>query len=143
MTNEKRDGGKALILLPLRALHPMHAMKQEPQRKERPAQRQELRRAVEVDELSLYPGLQRLAQQGTPAERLVLAGCAAGKWPVPAVPDNTIVIHGEQDEVIPLTNVFEWARPQEFPVIVVPGAGHFFHRKLHFIKNTVTELWRT
>ncbi len=85
----------------------------------------------------------RLTTQGTPAERLVLAGCAAGKWDVPPVPDNTIVIHGEQDEVIPLANVLEWARPQDFPVLVVPGAGHFFHRKLHFIKNAVIDLWHT
>ena len=27
-------------------------------------------------------------------------------------------------------------------VIVVPGADHFFHRKLGHIKNFVTQLWR-
>jgi alpha/beta superfamily hydrolase len=85
---------------------------------------------------------ERLTVQGTPAERLVLVGCAAGKWPVPAVPANTIVIHGELDDTIPLSNVFEWARTQDFPVIVVPGADHFFHKKLHYIKNSVIELWR-
>jgi hypothetical protein len=85
---------------------------------------------------------ERLTAQGRPAERLVLVGCAAGKWPVPPVPSDTIVIHGELDDTIPLTNVFEWAREQEFPIIVVPGADHFFHRKLHYIKNAVTEMWR-
>lgn len=84
---------------------------------------------------------ERLAAQGTPAERLVLVGCAAGKWPVPSVPADTIVIHGELDDTIPLTNVFEWAKSQEFPVIVVPGTSHFFHQKLHYIKNIVTEMW--
>ncbi len=64
---------------------------------------------------------QRLTAQGRPAERLVLTGTAAGKWPVPEVPANTIVIHGEQDDTIPLIDVLDWARPQDLPVIVIPG----------------------
>lgn len=84
---------------------------------------------------------QRLTAQGTPAERLVLTGTAAGKWPVPPVPANTIVIHGEQDDTIPLINVLDWARPQDLPVIVIPGCDHFFHRKLQHIKSFVVEMW--
>ena len=85
---------------------------------------------------------QRLTAQGAPAERLVLVGCAAGNWPMPDVPADTILIHGELDDTIPLTQVFDWARPQDLPVIVIPGADHFFHRKLQHIKNFVVELWR-
>jgi alpha/beta superfamily hydrolase len=84
---------------------------------------------------------QRLIAAGRPAERLVLVGAAAGKWAMPAVPANTILIHGEQDETIPLVDVFDWARPQDLPVIVIPGADHFFHRKLQHIKNFVVETW--
>lgn len=84
---------------------------------------------------------ERLVGQGTPAERLVLTGTAAGKWPVPPVPPNTIVIHGEQDDTIPLSNVLDWARPQDLPVIVIPGCDHFFHRKLQHIKRLVVESW--
>lgn len=84
---------------------------------------------------------QRLLARQTPAERLVLVGCAAGKWPMPAVPADTILIHGELDDTIPLTNVLDWARPQDLPVIVIPGADHFFHRKLQHIKNLVVEMW--
>jgi uncharacterized protein len=84
---------------------------------------------------------QRLIAQGTPAERLVLVGCAAGKWAMPAVPSDTILIHGELDDTIPLSDVFDWARPQDLPVIVIPGADHFFHRKLQHIKNFVVEMW--
>ncbi|MEB0162509.1 alpha/beta hydrolase, partial [Glaciimonas sp. CA11.2] len=73
---------------------------------------------------------QRLITAGSPAERLVLVGTAAGKWPMPTVPANSILIHGELDETIPLSAVFEWARPQDIPVIVIPGADHFFHRRL-------------
>jgi len=84
---------------------------------------------------------QRLSAQGTPAERLVLVGAAAGKWAMPEVPPNTILIHGELDDTIPLSHVLDWARPQDLPVIVIPGADHFFHRKLQHIKNFVVEMW--
>jgi len=36
------------------------------------------------------------------------------------------VIHGELDEVVPLSEVMEWARPIGMPVVVIPEAGHFF-----------------
>jgi uncharacterized protein len=85
---------------------------------------------------------QRLIAQGTPAERLVLVGSAAGKWAMPDVPANTILIHGELDDTIPLKDVLDWARPQDLPIIVIPGADHFFHRRLQHIKNFVVEMWR-
>jgi alpha/beta superfamily hydrolase len=84
---------------------------------------------------------QRLIAAGTPAERLALVGTAAGKWPMPQVPADTILIHGELDDTIPLTAVLDWARPQELPVIVIPGADHFFHRKLQHIKNLIVQMW--
>jgi alpha/beta superfamily hydrolase len=85
---------------------------------------------------------QRLIAEGRPAERLVLVGTAAGKWPMPEVPKDTILIHGELDDTITLQQVFDWARPQDLPVIVIPGADHFFHRRLAHIKNLVMQLWR-
>jgi alpha/beta superfamily hydrolase len=85
---------------------------------------------------------QRLAEAGQPAERLVLIGSAAGKWAMPDVPADSILIHGEVDDTITLAAVLDWARPQDIPVIVIPGADHFFHRKLGHIKNLVTQLWR-
>jgi alpha/beta superfamily hydrolase len=85
---------------------------------------------------------QRLAARGESAERLVLVGAAAGKWAMADVPADAILIHGELDDTIPLMDVFDWARPQDIPVIVIPGADHFFHRKLGHIKNLVTQLWR-
>lgn len=84
----------------------------------------------------------RLEAMGKPAERLVLVGTAAGKWPMPSVPADTILIHGEVDDTITLTQVLDWARPLDIPVIVIPGADHFFHRKLGHIKSWVTQLWR-
>jgi len=84
---------------------------------------------------------QRLINQGKSPYRVVLVGSAAGKWDMPLIPPNTIVIHGELDETIPLQAVFEWLLPQEIVVHVIPGADHFFHRKLHMIRDTVIGLW--
>jgi alpha/beta superfamily hydrolase len=76
------------------------------------------------------------------AERMVLVGVAVTNFEVPAVPQGTLVIHGEMDETIPLKAVLDWARPQELPVLVLPGADHFFHRKLPALKQAVTGNWR-
>ncbi len=84
---------------------------------------------------------QRLAAAGTPVEGLVLVGAAAGKWEMADIPANTILIHGENDDTIPVQAVYDWARPQDIPVLVIPGADHFFHRKLNHIKSWVVALW--
>jgi len=76
------------------------------------------------------------------AERLVLVGAAVESFETPPVPEGTLVIHGEQDETVPLRAVLDWARPQELPVVVVPGAEHFFHRKLHVLRGIVVSCWR-
>jgi alpha/beta superfamily hydrolase len=52
------------------------------------------------------------------------------------------VIHGELDETVPLAAVLDWARPQELPVLVVPGAEHFFHRKLNLLRDIVMQYCR-
>ncbi|WP_197329645.1 alpha/beta hydrolase [Ralstonia syzygii] len=83
----------------------------------------------------------RLAEAGTPAERLALVGTATSRWDVAPVPADTIVIHGELDDTVPLADVLDWARPQELPVIVIPGADHCFHRKLHLIRQLIAGAW--
>jgi hypothetical protein len=80
---------------------------------------------------------QRLAARGDAPDCLVLVGAAAGKADLPPVPADTLVIHGEQDETIPLAAVLDWARPQDLPVVVLPGADHFFHRRLSTLKRLV------
>jgi alpha/beta superfamily hydrolase len=90
----------------------------------------------------------RLAEGATPVQRLVLVGTAAGQvtgarsYVTETVPTGTLVIHGEQDETVALANVFDWARPQDLPVIVVPGADHFFHGKLHVIRDLMLRMWQ-
>lgn len=72
------------------------------------------------------------------AQRLVLVAPAVERFEVGAVPIDTLVIHGELDEVVPLADVLDWARPQNLPLIVVPGAGHFFHGQLNLLDRIVT-----
>ena len=82
----------------------------------------------------------RLAQRVAP-RRMLLVGVAVDSFEVPAVPAGTLVIHGERDETVPLASVLDWARPQELPVLVVPGADHFFHRKLQVLRDIVRHNW--
>lgn len=84
----------------------------------------------------------RLATQGAAAERLVLIAPAASRFDMAVVPHDTLVIHGESDDVVPLAAVFDWARPIALPVTVVPGAGHFFHGQLSLIKSLVVGAWQ-
>ncbi|URI09680.1 alpha/beta hydrolase [Aquincola tertiaricarbonis] len=79
----------------------------------------------------------RLASQGTPADGLVLVGPATRNFEVATVPEGTLVIHGEADDVVPLQATLDWARPQSLPVVVVPGVGHFFHGQLPLLKSLV------
>eukprot|EP01137_Pigoraptor_chileana_P014608 Opistho-2@69442 len=78
----------------------------------------------------------RLAE-GSQAQRLVLVGPATSRFDTAPVPADTVVIHGEADDVVPLQSVLDWARSQALPVTVVPGVGHFFHGQLPLLKNIV------
>jgi alpha/beta superfamily hydrolase len=75
-------------------------------------------------------------------ERLVLVGTAVINFDVPPVPRGSLVIHGEQDTTVPLAAVLDWARPQDLPLVVVPGAEHFFHRRLHVLRDIVESYCR-
>ncbi len=70
--------------------------------------------------------------------KLVLVAPAVGRFPVADVPEHTLVIHGEEDDVVALKDVFAWAKPQKLPITVVPGAGHFFHGDLIKLQQIVT-----
>lgn len=79
--------------------------------------------------------------QQVEAEKIILCGPAVGRFPLPAVPAHTLVVHGEEDEVIPLAHVLDWARPQALPVVVFPGCSHFFHGRLTHLQQVVERLW--
>lgn len=73
--------------------------------------------------------------------RLALIAPSTLKQNVPAVPQDTLVIHGETDDVVPLAATLDWARPQSLPVTVIPGVGHFFHGQLALLKTLVVRAW--
>jgi uncharacterized protein len=50
---------------------------------------------------------------------------------------NTLIVHGDLDETVPLADSIAWASPREVAVAVVPGGEHFFHRKLHVLREIV------
>jgi uncharacterized protein len=82
----------------------------------------------------------RVAEQVAP-ERLVLVAPAVKRFAVRSVAAETIVIHGDEDDVVPLADVLAWARPQELPIVVFPGCGHFFHGRLAQLSRIVAALW--
>ena len=91
---------------------------------------------------SFGAAVQTQVAQRTSPHRVVLVGVAVGRFPSEAVPGDSIVIHGERDETVALAKVLDWPRPQELPVVVIPGADHFFHLRLSLIKNIVKGSWR-
>jgi len=83
----------------------------------------------------------RVAKRLTP-EWIVLVGPAVNRFRAEPVPAGTLVIHGEYDEVVPLNDVLDWARPQQLPIVVVPGGEHFFHGRLNILAQIVVRYCR-
>jgi alpha/beta superfamily hydrolase len=85
--------------------------------------------------------VQALGEHRLPLQ-LVLVGTAASRFEVAQVPHalhaHCLVVHGEQDDTVPLSSVMDWARPQSLPITVIPGASHFFHGQLPLLKSLVT-----
>ncbi|MEI8035592.1 MAG: alpha/beta fold hydrolase [Betaproteobacteria bacterium] len=83
----------------------------------------------------------RVAKQLT-HDRLILVGAAVSRFKHETVAPSTLVIHGEVDDVVPLSGVLDWARPQNLPVVVIPGGEHFFHGRLAQLSQIVTDWCR-
>ena len=81
--------------------------------------------------------VQARAAQQLPPRQLVLIAPAVTRYPMPSVPLNTLLVHGELDEIVSLADVMQWARPQRLPIVVLPGAVHFFHGRLEQLKEIV------
>ncbi len=89
--------------------------------------------------------LARLPETVRASLPLVLVGVAAQRFSVEPVGADALVIHGEVDDVVPLSAVLDWARPFDLPVVVLPGADHFFHRRLTLLKRLIIDYllaWR-
>ena len=89
----------------------------------------------------------RLCEKGRATPRLVLVALAVGEvqgdrsYQPPPIPSNSILIHGDRDDVVPLTNVVAFAEANHLSVTVVPGADHFFHGRLNQIRAIVEAAW--
>lgn len=73
--------------------------------------------------------------------RMVLVGTAASRFAMQPVPSElhlkTLVIHGEEDDTVPIEPVYDWVREQGLPILVVPRVEHFFHGRLALLKQLV------
>ncbi len=76
------------------------------------------------------------------ASRVLLVGPSTQRALPADVPPDTVVIHGEADDVVLLSATMDWARPQQLPVIVMPGTGHFFHGQLTQLRDLIVRSWR-
>lgn len=81
--------------------------------------------------------VQTLAAVAIGPRRMVLVGPAVNRFQANPVPTDTLVIHGEHDDVVPLAAVLDWARPQHLPIVVVPGGEHFFHGRLNLLSDII------
>jgi alpha/beta superfamily hydrolase len=85
--------------------------------------------------------VQQAVTDGRDLKAVVLVGTAASRFQVAAIPEawheRALVVHGEEDDTVPLAAVLDWARPQGLPVTVVPGGEHFFHGRLPMLKKLV------
>jgi len=72
-------------------------------------------------------------------KKIMLVGTAVSHFaasPLPAqAHERCLLIHGESDDTVALSAVMDWARPQQLPVTVFPGTGHFFHGQLPLLKS--------
>ena len=85
------------------------------------------------------------AQSLRTPERLILAGPAVDRFRHRdvAVPDDTLLIHGEADEVVPLSEAMDFARTHGLPMVVMPDASHFFHGRLLVLRSLVQQSLRS
>jgi alpha/beta superfamily hydrolase len=84
---------------------------------------------------------ERLRKTEVSVGKMVLVGTATSRFSVAAVPENTLLIHGEVDDTVPLADVLRWAGDTNVPVIVMPGVEHFFHGKLPQLKELVVRYY--
>ncbi len=81
-----------------------------------------------------------LGDRGMPLPvRVLLVGCAVERFryrPL-SMPSNTLMVHGERDEVVPLAEGMDFARAHQLALTVIPDAGHFFHGKLLILRQVV------
>lgn len=72
-------------------------------------------------------------------KQLILLGTGVWRFSYREVvlPEDTLLIHGEKDDVIPLADTYTWLKDRQLPITIIPDAGHFFHGKLIILKSII------
>ena len=83
-----------------------------------------------------------LIKAGRPQPRLILVSTTAGMWTTETVPADTVLIHGDLDDMVPLETLLQWARPQGLTVHVITGADHFYNRRLLPIRDIISAYFK-
>jgi len=87
----------------------------------------------------------QMAEAGHPLRRVALAALPYGPvrgsqaYDTPSGIPGALVVHGERDDRVPLAAVLGWARLDGQPVVVVPGADHFFKGRLVVLRSLIAE----
>ena len=108
---------------------------------------------TQYDDLSLLlagfsfgGAIQAHAAQHLKPQHLILVAPSVERLNAPPVIDHAgqvLIIHGDQDDVVPLQSVLDWAAHQQSqPVVVIPGAELFFHGRLSTIKGVVLDTFK-
>jgi alpha/beta superfamily hydrolase len=92
----------------------------------------------------VYARLACSLEQMQPADAIVLMGLPIGTVPggrdyesMP-IPRRSLLLHGQDDAMAPLSALLEWGRAAHHPVVVFPGTDHFFKGCLEQALNLVT-----
>ncbi|MBI5751122.1 MAG: alpha/beta hydrolase [Hydrogenophilales bacterium] len=84
--------------------------------------------------------VQSVVSESVKPAHLLLVGPAVNMFRMGDAPPHTIVLHGENDQVVPIADVREWARKSGVTLGVVRDADHFFHKKLTELKDHILNL---
>ncbi|HLR30359.1 MAG TPA: alpha/beta hydrolase [Paenalcaligenes sp.] len=83
-----------------------------------------------------------LAQEQSPTpDALLLSGTAVQRFRhvEVQVPNHTYLVHGADDEVVPLSEAMDFGKEHELAVTVIPDCTHFFHGKLILLRQLVSD----
>ena len=81
--------------------------------------------------------VQHCVAQQIAVHKLILIAPAVNLYEFGAVPANTTIIHGEDDEIVPFAAAQSWAYQHQIGFKAIASAGHFFHGKLAELKTVV------
>lgn len=71
-------------------------------------------------------------EQTAPVDALILMGLPVGSTPggrtyeAMPIPAGSLLLHGQDDAMAPLSQLLEWRRANHQPVVIFPGTDHFF-----------------